>query len=134
MASRRVVLLVFLPLLLAMRDPFQPAVDSCAVAQLSQWRYRGVVSSERFAIGLVMDNAGKWQRLIQGQVLENGWRIIRLSPEEIEVRAGERCESAAWRWQKEGANNHENHRRVADAAAGDSVREGKGQRRHADRR
>ncbi|MBV8044205.1 HofP DNA utilization family protein [Pluralibacter sp.] len=133
MASGRAVLLLFLPLLLAMRDPFQPVADSCVVAQLSQWRYRGVIRSEKSAIGLVLDNAGKWHRLTQGQVLENSWRINRLSAEEIEVRVGEHCEPAVWHWRKEGASQHENTRRVSDDTAGDSARSRKGQHRHADR-
>jgi hypothetical protein len=34
-------------LLTGMRDPFRPPDDPCAIGELAQWRYRGMVAGQQ---------------------------------------------------------------------------------------
>jgi hypothetical protein len=36
-------------LLTGMRDPFRPPDDPCAIGELAQWRYRGMVEDSRLS-------------------------------------------------------------------------------------
>lgn len=101
----RIPILLALPLLLGMRDPFLPAEDRCATAQMMLWHYRGVVSSGKQRIGMVRDASGKWRRLKSGQRLENGWVVSGIQPEQIDMAADADCETSQWHWPKEGTKH-----------------------------
>ncbi|HEX4503580.1 MAG TPA: HofP DNA utilization family protein [Scandinavium sp.] len=99
------VILLSLPWLVGLRDPFLPPVDRCAASQITIWHYRGMVSSGQLRVGMVVDAGGKWQRLAQGQRLENGWQVTGVEPEHMDMAAGVDCEPSQWRWLKEGTKN-----------------------------
>lgn len=101
----RGVLVMSLPLLLGMRDPFLPAEDSCAASQVTLWQYRGVVSRGEQRTAIVTDASGKWRRLAQGQKLDNGWRVTAIQPQQMDMAADAGCEPSQWRWQREGKQN-----------------------------
>lgn len=103
--KRWLSLAVVLPLLLAMRDPFQPVVDRCRIAQLTQWRYQGVVSSQMRQIGILRDAAGSWHRVKPKTILSGGWQVMRLTEQELLIATGGGCEPANWRWLREGVKD-----------------------------
>ncbi|MBA7930584.1 DUF2531 family protein [Klebsiella sp. RHBSTW-00215] len=99
------LLLLPLPLMAGGRDPFQPAVDGCRTAQLSQWRYGGAISDPQLHIGILKDSAGKWRRVRADETLPTNWRITLLTAQRIEITTGPGCEPAQWAWQREGIKN-----------------------------
>ncbi|HEY2454300.1 MAG TPA: HofP DNA utilization family protein [Scandinavium sp.] len=127
MINRRglALILLSLPWIVGMRDPFLPPEDHCAASQITLWHYRGMVSSGQLRVGMVVDAGGKWQRLAQGQVLENGWKVTGVEPEHMDMAAGADCEPSQWRWQKEGTKH--DSKRASGIVADDSHRLGKGQ-------
>ncbi|WP_312952570.1 HofP DNA utilization family protein [Superficieibacter sp.] len=96
------VLLIALPLITGMRDPFQPPEDRCRKAQLTQWYYQGAIARWPRLIGLVRNPEGKWQRVETGSELPTGWRIVRIAPQSIEIETGPGCDPARWVWSREG--------------------------------
>ncbi|MEW5561816.1 HofP DNA utilization family protein [Enterobacter asburiae] len=105
MTDRHGLIVLLLPLLLGMRDPFLPAEDRCSSAQITLWHYRGMVSLGEQRTGIVLDASGKWQRLTQGQTLSNGWTVVAVQPDRMDMTAGTDCEPSQWRWIKEGTQH-----------------------------
>lgn len=105
MTDWRSVIVLSLPVLLGMRDPFLPPEDHCATSQMALWHYRGRVSSGEQQTGIVVDAEGKWRRLEQGQRLDNGWTVTAVQPEQMEMAASAECEPSQWRWLKEGTKH-----------------------------
>lgn len=105
MTSWRTLIALSLPLLLGMRDPFQPQEDRCSAAQIALWHYRGSVGSGEKHTAFVLDAGGKWRRLMLGQTLENGWRVADIQPAYMDMNAGAECELSQWRWLKEGTEH-----------------------------
>jgi len=100
--ERLLLITVALWLLTGMRDPFKPQPDLCQSAQLTQWHYQGVVITQHQAKGIVKDAAGTWRRVGVGEVLPAGWRIERITEEEIHLMTGAGCEPQQWQWKREG--------------------------------
>lgn len=98
-------IIAVLPLLLAMRDPFQPVEDRCQIAMLGQWRYQGMVSSPERQTGLLRDASGRWHRVAQGTTLLTGWQVTEITVGELRVMTGSGCEPAYWRWMRKGIKN-----------------------------
>lgn len=111
-------LLLVLPAVLGMRDPFLPPEDKCLGPQLALWHYHGLVQHGEAGVGIVVDAAGKWRRVQQGQRLETGWTVSRVQAEHIEIALSAGCEPAQWRWLKEGTKDAAKDRSGA-VAAGD---------------
>ncbi|MBZ0060495.1 MULTISPECIES: HofP DNA utilization family protein [unclassified Leclercia] len=101
--------LLLLPLLLGMRDPFQAPVSRCPDAVLSQWRYAGLVSGA-VPVGIVRDETSRWLRVRRGETLPQGWRVMTLDEKELVIDTSEACEQSQWRWQRQGTK-HENRDR-----------------------
>lgn len=93
----RGALMLFLPLLLGMRDPFLPVDDPCRIAQLSQLQYAGSVDSGQRQIAFLRDEKGKWRRIQREDVLLAGWRITEIAPQSLTMETGEACEPSQWR-------------------------------------
>ncbi|WP_342323264.1 HofP DNA utilization family protein [Kosakonia sp. BYX6] len=91
-------------LLCGMRDPFQPLPDVCQIAQLNAWQFHGVVQGGQ-KIGIVSDAAGRWHRVVAGETLPSGWRIISVNPQEIDVATGKECAPSTWRWKRKGTQH-----------------------------
>ena len=127
MSSWRALVLVFLPGLLGMRDPFQMPEDACSASQLSQWHYRGRVVLGEQVTGLVLDAAGKWRRLSPGQRLDNQWTVTGISQQQIDITLNPECEPSQWHWAKEGTNH--DPKDFAGATAGDDSRRSEGKNR-----
>ncbi|URN98980.1 DUF2531 family protein [Leclercia adecarboxylata] len=108
--SRGVLLL--LPLLLGMRDPFQAPVSRCPDAALSQWRYAGLVSGA-VPVGIVRDERSRWLRVRRGATLPQGWRVITLDEKELVIDTSEACDQPLWRWQRQGTKNENMDRGTA---------------------
>lgn len=87
-ASRSVLLCFCLLTLTGMRDPFRPPEDRCRIAELSQWRYQGAVRKGERWTGILKDSQQKWRRVEEGQTLENGWTIVRLTAEALTLTTG----------------------------------------------
>lgn len=87
-ASRGVLLCFCLLTLTGMRDPFRPPEDRCRIAELSQWRYQGAVRKGERWTGILKDSQQKWRRVEEGQTLENGWTIVRLTAEALTLTTG----------------------------------------------
>lgn len=105
MRTRRLLLAALLSLLLCgMRDPFQPPPDTCQIAQLGNWHFHGAVAGEQ-PIGIVRDGTGRWYRLIAGETLPTGWRVIAIYHDEMLIEIGKECTPAQWRWQREGTQH-----------------------------
>ena len=60
--STRCLLVCSALLLTGMRDPFHPPDDPCAIAEVAQWHYRGMVGGQQ-AIGILQDGQKRWYRL-----------------------------------------------------------------------
>lgn len=116
-AKHRLILVLALPLLLAMRDPFQPPEDPCRIAQLPLWRYHGVIASQARQIGLLRDAAGGWRRVKPESQLPEGWKILQFTEQEMLITTGAGCDPARWRWQRESQKNEVRDSDVADGAA-----------------
>jgi len=98
--------LLLLPLLLGMRDPFQAPASRCPDAALSQWRYAGLVSGA-VPVGIVRDERSRWLRVRRGETLPHGGRVMTLDEKELVIDTSEACEQPQWRWQRQGTK-HEN--------------------------
>lgn len=115
MASKAVtaMLIVLLPALTGMRDPFAPPLDRCHTVELTQWHYRGSVGHELRRIGLIKDGGGKWHRIEPGEMFATGWRLVALTESDMTVDTGEGCDPARWTWIKEGEKDESMDKPVA---------------------
>ncbi|WP_123349886.1 MULTISPECIES: HofP DNA utilization family protein [unclassified Enterobacter] len=116
-AKHGLAIVLALPLLLGMRDPFQPPDDPCRIAQLPLWRYYGVIASQTRQIGLLRDATGNWRRVQPESQLPAGWQIRQFTEREMLITTGAGCEPARWRWQRESQKNEVRDSDVADSAA-----------------
>jgi hypothetical protein len=89
-------------LLTGMRDPFRPPDDPCAIGELAQWRYRGMVRTA--AIGILQDGQKRWHRLKMHERFPAGWRITAINETELVIDVGDTCEPGQWTWQREGTD------------------------------
>ncbi|HEY4467841.1 MAG TPA: HofP DNA utilization family protein [Klebsiella sp.] len=128
------LLLFPLPLLAEERDPFQPVVDGCRTAQLSQWRYGGAIGDPQVLIGILQDSAGKWRRVRVAETLPASWRVTLLTSEKIAISTGPGCEPAQWVWLRKGIKNDAMDKSAVSAAAADDRRGKKRSSRVAGRR
>lgn len=103
--NRSVLVCFCLLTLTGMRDPFRPPQDRCRIAELPQWRYQGAVRNGARWIGILQDSRQKWRRVEEGQTLENGWTIIRLTAQDLTLTTGKNCAPPQWRWLRQGENN-----------------------------
>jgi pilus assembly protein HofP len=101
------LLLVCLPMLLGMRDPFQPPRLNCPGGKTGEWRYSGLVVGKT-ALGIVRDAHGRWLRVRPGELLSTGWRVEALNEMDIVIDTLAACEPQRWRWPREGTTQHEN--------------------------
>ncbi|HAT3953779.1 MULTISPECIES: HofP DNA utilization family protein [Enterobacteriaceae] len=120
--------IVAVPLLCGMRDPFVPIEDPCHHAQLSLWRYRGAAASGDRLIGIVQRGDDKWQRVEKDAVLHTGWRVLQVTPENLMVETGTGCEPQRWQWTREGTTKNEQDKPANTAASGAAE---PGEKRHA---
>ncbi|SFU17310.1 pilus assembly protein HofP [Kosakonia arachidis] len=105
MITERVVFACVLCLLLSgMRDPFQPPPDTCKIAQLNQWLFRGMIQGKH-AVGILRDAGKHWHRVTVGELLPTGWRVISITVDELQISTGKDCTPAQWRWKRDGAQN-----------------------------
>jgi len=111
--------LLLLPLLLGLRDPFQPPASRCPDATLRQWRYVGVVLG-KVPVAIVRDETSRWLRLRHGDTLTQGGRVRALDEKELVIDMPGACEPAEWRWQRQGTKQDENRDRgiTADRQSG----------------
>ncbi|MDA8492054.1 HofP DNA utilization family protein [Kluyvera georgiana] len=121
-------ILLVVPLLCGLRDPFAPVDDPCHSAQLNLWRYRGAIAMDGRTIGLVQRDDEVWQRLENDTVLNTGWRVTTLTPDELTVDVGTGCEPQRWQWKREGTTHNEKDK-SADTAASAAAKSG--EKRHA---
>ena len=112
--SARCLLVCFALLVTGMRDPFRPPDDPCAVGQLAQWHYHGMVGGTQ-DIGILQDGQKRWHRLTPQQRLPVGRRVTALNERELVVDVGDACEPRQWTWQREGTKKNE-HKDNAVAA------------------
>lgn len=117
--SRWHALLLLLPALMGMRDPFQPPEDRCRLAELARWRYGGAAGGGSQLTGFIQDGAERWHRIKEGQVLENNRTVHRIAAEHLEITLDAQCEPSRWRWLKQGAKQYAQER-VSGRDAGDS--------------
>ena len=108
-AERRIALLLMLllPTLTAMRDPFRPPEDRCRKAELSRWRYGGALGMAPQQTGFVQNAAGQWRRVKEGMPLEGGRKVLKITSDRLEIALNEGCETPSWHWQKEGPKRNE---------------------------
>lgn len=111
--------LLLLPLLLGLRDPFQPPESRCPDATLRQWRYVGVVLGA-VPVAIVRDETSRWLRLRRGDTLAQGSRVAALNEKELVIDMPWACELPQWRWQRQGTKQDENRDRgiTADGQPG----------------
>lgn len=102
--------LLLLPLLLGLRDPFQPPESRCPDATLRQWRYVGVVLGA-VPVAIVRDETSRWLRLRRGDTLAQGGRVAALNEKELVIDMPGTCEPSQWRWQRQGTKQDENRDR-----------------------
>ncbi|MGL5699249.1 MAG: HofP DNA utilization family protein [Kluyvera sp.] len=126
----RAWLLLALPLLVAMRDPFAPVIDPCQAAQLSQWHFRGVVHSGSRMIGLMQGTEGQWRRVETGTLFNAGWRVIEIAADSLTTDTGIGCEPQRWQWKREGTPDDK--KELSTHTARSAVTE-PGQKRQSDR-
>lgn len=105
--KRGILLLIILPMVMGMRDPFQLPEDRCQTAQLAQWHYQGMIDRPPRQIAIVRDAEGKWRRVETGSQLPAGWRVVQLTSQVVEIETGAGCDPARWSWSREG-EQHEN--------------------------
>ena len=98
--------LLLLPLLLGLRDPFQPPESRCPDATLHQWRYVGVVLGA-VPVAIVRDETSRWLRLRRGDTLAQGSRVAALNEKELVIDMPGACELPQWRWQRQGTKQDE---------------------------
>jgi len=101
----RRALLLALPLLLGMRDPFQPLPDRCQTAALAQWRYQGFITVNGQRRGVLRNPEGRWHRVVAGESLPTGWRVVSVTAQTLQVATAAGCEPALWQWQRQGAKD-----------------------------
>lgn len=114
--SARYLLVCSALLLTGMRDPFRPPDDPCAIGELAQWRYRGMVVGQQ-AIGILQDGQKHWYRLKTHERFPAGWTITAINETELVVDVGDTCEPGTWTWQREGTDKNE----FTDNAVADGV-------------
>lgn len=102
--TRRVLLLA-LPLLLGMRDPFQPPPDRCQTAALAQWRFQGFITVNGHRRGMLRNPEGRWYRASAGESLATGWRVVSVTEQKLQIATAAGCEPAQWQWQRQGAED-----------------------------
>ncbi|MFV0261897.1 MAG: HofP DNA utilization family protein [Kluyvera sp.] len=129
--KRSLALIALLPLLCGMHDPFMPVDDPCHSAQLTLWRYRGLVEAGERMIAIVQRDDNQWQRVDNDTVLITGWRVIAITPETLTVAVGTGCEPQRWQWKREGTTQNEKDK-SADTAASTAAQPG--EKRHPDGR
>lgn len=100
-------LLICLPILLGMRDPFQPPQLNCPNGKAGEWRYAGIVAG-KLSLGIVRDTQGRWFRVRPGESLPTGWRVQTVNEKEIVIDTLAACEPQHWRWPREGTTKNEN--------------------------
>lgn len=100
--TRRVLLLA-LPLLLGMRDPFQPPPDRCQTAALAQWRFQGFITVNGHRRGMLRNPEGRWYRASAGESLATGWRVVSVTEQKLQIATAAGCEPA--QWQRQGAED-----------------------------
>ncbi|AMR39170.1 hypothetical protein LG71_25735 [Pluralibacter gergoviae] len=110
------LIVVLLPALAGMRDPFLPPEERCRLAELARWRYGGAAGAAGQLIGFMQAPDGRWHRLKTGEPLGSGRRVLAIAPDQLEIALDAQCEPSRWRWLKEGAK-HEAY----SAAGGDAV-------------
>lgn len=112
-------MLLLLPLLLGLRDPFQAPESRCPDATLRQWRYVGVVLGA-VPVAIVRDETSRWLRLRRGDTLAQGGRVAALNEKELVIDMPGTCEPSQWRWQRQGTKQDENRDRgiTADGQPG----------------
>lgn len=123
--SARWILVLVLPLLLGMRDPFQPPEDRCGMAKLPLWRYHGAIVSQGRQIGLLRDANGGWRRVQPETQLPVGWQIVLLTERELLITTGIGCVPEQWSWPREGLRNETKETFTGDRSAGTGVPGGK---------
>lgn len=117
----RTTLLLLLPLLLGMRDPFVPVEDPCREMSLSQWHYGGSVGAGSRLMAFLRDDTGKWQRVEKDAVLHNRWRIVQVADDALTIASAESCEPQVQRLIREGTQYDKKDKPVgAHGAAVDS--------------
>ncbi|MDA8487374.1 MULTISPECIES: HofP DNA utilization family protein [Kluyvera] len=121
-------ILLALPLLCGLRDPFAPVDDPCHSAQLNLWRFGGTIEAGGRTMGIVQRDDETWQRLENDTLLKTGWRVTEITPDELTVDVGTGCEPQRWQWKREGTSHHEKDK-SADTAA--SAAAEPGEKRHA---
>ncbi|SCC61232.1 HofP DNA utilization family protein [Kosakonia oryziphila] len=105
MIVERVVFACALCLLLSgMRDPFLPPPDTCKIAQLDQWLFRGTIQGKHM-VGILRDANKHWHRVAVGELLSTGWRVISITVDELQISTGKDCIPAQWRWKRDGTQN-----------------------------
>ena len=124
MSNGHTLLLLLIPCVLGMRDPFEPPEDRCSVAQLTSWHYRGWISNGEKITGIVLDPSGKWLRINEGQKPGTQWTVSAISAGQMDITLSAGCEPRQWRWIKEGAKNESKDNATAHAA--DNQRQGEG--------
>ncbi|MFP7261464.1 HofP DNA utilization family protein [Citrobacter portucalensis] len=92
-------------MLTGMRNPFLPPEDRCQIAELSTWRFQGMVSQGTRPIGIVQDSQKKWRRVKPNDVLKNGWTITQITAQNITLGTEKNCEPPRRQWQRQGAVN-----------------------------
>ncbi len=95
-------ILICLPALTGMRDPFQPPDMRCPDGKEGQWRYAGMVQGPT-TLGMVQDENARWLRVRVGDNLPTGWRVAAVNKQEMVIDALAECEPRLWRWPREGA-------------------------------
>uniref|UniRef100_UPI0020C408FB HofP DNA utilization family protein n=1 Tax=Salmonella enterica TaxID=28901 RepID=UPI0020C408FB len=53
----------------------------------------------------IKDSQQKWRRVEEGQTLEKGWTIVRLTAEALTLTTGKNSAPPQWRWLRQGADN-----------------------------
>ncbi|EPH3183428.1 UNVERIFIED_ORG: pilus assembly protein HofP [Citrobacter freundii] len=105
MVERWLLACVSVLILTGMRNPFLPPEDRCQIAELSAWRYQGILSQGARPIGIVQDSQKKWQRVERNDVLKNGWTVTQITAQSVTLDTGKNCEPSQWQWQRQGAIN-----------------------------
>ncbi|MGG5835607.1 HofP DNA utilization family protein [Huaxiibacter chinensis] len=108
--KRRYLLVCAVLMLTGMRDPFRPPDDRCAIGQLHQWRYHGMVNG-RHIVGMVEDGEKHWLRIRQNDQLPAGWRVTSIDEQALVLNVGKGCEPNEWRWKRERTKNEGNNNR-----------------------
>ncbi|MDH1797962.1 DUF2531 family protein [Citrobacter sp. Cpo061] len=103
--ERWLLICVSVLMLTGMRNPFLPPEDRCQIAELSTWRFQGMVSQGSRPIGIVQDSQKKWRRVKPNDVLKNGWTITQITAQNITLDTERNCEPPRWQWQRQGAVN-----------------------------